>query len=68
MALHPIDRHDPLLAGLKLTVPVRYTPTFVLMDDGVELGRIEGYPGEDFFWSRLAGLLERLPEGARPTH
>ena len=39
-----------------LTSPVRFTPTFVLVDSGRELGRIEGYPGEDFFW----GLLERL--------
>ncbi len=39
-----------------LKSPVRFTPTFVLVDQGRELGRIEGYPGEDFFW----GLLERL--------
>jgi thioredoxin-related protein len=39
-----------------LTAPVRFTPTFVLVHEGRELGRIEGYPGEDFFW----GLLERL--------
>jgi len=39
-----------------LKSPVRFTPTFVLINDGRELGRIEGYPGEDFFW----GLLERL--------
>jgi hypothetical protein len=39
-----------------LSSPVRFTPTFVLVDSGRELGRIEGYPGEDFFW----GLLERL--------
>lgn len=59
--LQALDRRDPALAGLKLAQPVRYTPTFVLMDNGVELGRIEGYPGEDFFWARLADLLERLP-------
>ncbi len=39
-----------------LKSPVRFTPTFVLADKGRELGRIEGYAGEDFFW----GLLERL--------
>jgi len=59
--LQPIDRHDPALAGLKLASPIRYTPTFVLMENGAELGRIEGYPGEDFFWGRLAALFERLP-------
>jgi hypothetical protein len=61
-ALLPLDRRDPALAELKLAGPVRYTPTFVLVNEGVELGRIEGYPGEDFFWSRLDGLLERLPQ------
>lgn len=39
-----------------LVSPVRFTPTFVLVESGRELGRLEGYPGEDFFW----GLLERL--------
>jgi hypothetical protein len=35
----------------------RYTPTFILVQDGVEVGRIEGYPGEDFFWGLLGRLL-----------
>lgn len=47
------SRNQPPIA---LRSPVRFTPTFVLVQDGRELGRIEGYPGEDFFW----GLLERL--------
>lgn len=34
-----------------------YTPTFVLMGDGEEVGRLEGYPGEDFFWGLLGRLL-----------
>ncbi len=36
---------------------VNFTPTFVLVDAGRELGRIEGYPGEDFFWWLLGKLL-----------
>lgn len=36
---------------------VSFTPTFILVDDGKELGRIEGYPGEDFFWPLLTQLL-----------
>jgi len=47
------SRSQPAIA---LKSPVRFTPTFVLVHEGRELGRIEGYPGEDFFW----GLLERL--------
>ena len=60
-----VDRRDPALAELGLAAPVRYTPTFVLMDGGAEVGRIVGYQGEDFFWGRLASLLERLPETGR---
>lgn len=56
--------------GLELARRVRYTPTFVLARDGVEVGRIEGYPGEAFFWSRLDQLLDQLLEqlgGAEDT-
>lgn len=35
---------------------VRFSPTFILVHNGKEVGRIEGYPGEDFFW----GLLGRM--------
>jgi hypothetical protein len=42
--------------GIRLARPVRYTPTFVLVEAGQELARIEGYPGEDFFWARLERL------------
>jgi hypothetical protein len=51
--------HDPdpaILHG-----PIHYTPTFVLVEDGKEVGRIEGYPGDTFFWPRLENLLTRLP-------
>lgn len=43
---------------IDLKSPIIYTPTFVLVEQGRELGRIEGYPGEVFFW----GLLERLAQ------
>ena len=53
-----LDIHDPLPDGLRFERPLIYTPTFVLMVDGVEAARIEGYPGEDFFWGLLAQLLK----------
>jgi hypothetical protein len=34
-----------------------FTPTFVLVENGIELGRIEGYAGDEFFWFLLARLL-----------
>jgi thioredoxin-related protein len=38
----------------------RLTPLFVLVDNGREIGRIRGYPGEDHFWGLLGVLLKRL--------
>src|SRR5437660_6159866 len=29
----------------------RFTPVFVLIDEGREIGRIRGYPGDTFFWA-----------------
>nr|WP_270730928.1 hypothetical protein [Shimia sp. Alg240-R146] len=49
---------------------VHYTPTFILIVDDQEVGRIEGYPGEDFFWGLLAKLLERadIDSNSQPRH
>lgn len=38
---------------------VHFTPTFILVQNGAEVGRIEGYPGEDFFWGLLTMMFER---------
>lgn len=44
-----------------------FTPTFVLVEDGTELGRIEGYAGEDFFWFQVEQLLAAHPEALNTT-
>jgi hypothetical protein len=41
-----------------------YTPTFVLMNEGAEVGRILGYGGEDHFWGLLAHLLRETALGS----
>lgn len=46
---------------------VHFTPTFILVDDGKELGRIEGYPGEDFFWGLLTAMFEQAGIPAEPA-
>lgn len=56
--LRQIDLDAPMPADLSFSRKVTYTPTFVLVENGAELGRIEGYPGEDFFWGLLNMLLE----------
>lgn len=37
--------------------PVVYTPTFILAENGREVGRITGYPGQLYFWEELAQLI-----------
>ena len=44
------------LAGIKKPV---ITPTFVLIDNGREIGRLRGYPGEKPFWTIMGKLMER---------
>jgi len=46
-------------AGVTLDAPPPLTPTFVVLVDGTEHGRLVGYPGEDFFWPMIAQLIER---------
>ncbi len=59
-----IDLDEPQQPGLSLASPVRFTPTFVLVENGREIARIEGYPGEDFFWELLGRHMLRLPSSA----
>lgn len=59
--LRRIDIHQPLPEDLDFITGLIFTPTFVLVDKGKEIGRIRGYPGEDFFWGLLQQLIEKLP-------
>ena len=43
-----------------------FTPTFVLMENEKELGRLEGYSSEDFFWELLEVILEKETEYTAP--
>jgi hypothetical protein len=38
----------------------RLAPLFVLVDRGLEIGRIRGYPGEEPFWGLLGVLIKKL--------
>lgn len=50
---------EPIPEGIALARRAHFTPTFVLVKDGAEVGRIEGYPGEDFFYGMLQQMLDR---------
>lgn len=57
--LHRIDWKAILPAGISIDKPITATPTFVLVKDGKEAGRITGYPGADFFYWLLTGVFEQ---------
>ena len=58
----------PIPDGITLNSRPALTPTFILLGaDGVELDRLIGYPGVDFFWGYLERMLRNLPEGTLPV-
>jgi hypothetical protein len=59
--LRHLDLDGDPRPNVELAYPVRYTPTFVLVSNGREVGRIEGYPSEEFFWGLLDNLVRRVP-------
>lgn len=63
--LRVLQHRGPRPADITLSEPVRATPTFVLVQDGREVGRIVGYPGADFFWSMIDNLMKKLRPGER---
>lgn len=59
--LRRINIHQQLpeeLNEIKLAV---FTPTFVLWENGEEIARLRGYPGDEFFWFLLGEMLDKLP-------
>ncbi len=61
----PLERHE--IGSLSstnyiLNRGVRYTPTFIVVEESKEVGRIEGYPGETLFWGMLEQILENVVE------
>jgi len=60
--LRRVNIYAPLPKDLAFIKVERLTPLFVLIDDGREIGRIRGYPGDDLFWMQIAGLMQRLDE------
>lgn len=56
----PLRRHD-LGAGqpAQAATPVRFTPTFLLLRDGREIGRVTGYVDQAMFWGLLGDMLAK---------
>lgn len=63
--LRRVDLSGPRPDDLTGIVGIVYTPTFVLIEDGREVGRILGYPGESHFWGLLGIELGKLGDSSR---
>ncbi len=60
--LRRVDIDQPRPSELAEIDRVVFTPTFVLLVEGREVGRILGYPGEAHFWGLLGSLLRKVKE------
>lgn len=64
--LRLVDMHERWpgdLSGIKRVV---YSPTFVALENGREIGRIIGYPGEMFFWQLLGEITKKADKPETP--
>ena len=55
--IYPLRRHDFYKAmpdDLAHLTPATMTPTFIVVLNGAEVGRIVGYPGAELFWWRIS--------------
>jgi len=58
--LRKVDLGRGVPADLVLDAPVRFTPTFVLVENGREIGRVIGYFDDAVFWGLLGKLLTKI--------
>lgn len=58
----------PSAVESSLKAPVTHAPTFVLLANGREVGRIVGYPGADFFYGMLGELLQKSSRQSGEQH
>jgi thioredoxin-related protein len=65
LTLRRVELHDPMPADLRQIEDIQYTPTFVVVDDGKEIGRILGYIGPEQFWGLLGEIIKKLPRTER---
>lgn len=55
--LAPVVRRDRGSPDVAFLPRIVYSPTFVMLVHGREVGRIVGYSGSDLFWMQIAGLI-----------
>ena len=60
--LRVVNIHKDWPDDLKSIRVERFTPTFVLVEDGQEIDRLRGYTGDEFFWFLIREMFKKLPE------
>jgi hypothetical protein len=65
--LAPLRRIEIDSAEARQFPRIVYTPTFLLLSGGKEVGRILGYSGPDLFWWQLTDLVRKHGQQAKPT-
>lgn len=63
--LFEVDLNGPYPDGLALARRPRLTPSFILLHKGAEVGRIEGYVGQQHFYPVLEQMMAQA--GFDPT-
>lgn len=58
--LRRVDVTRPWPQDLAGIATDRYTPTFIVVENGREVARLRGYPGDNFFWPLLEAMLGKL--------
>lgn len=57
--LRRVDIFEDRRGGIAGLTPAVFTPTFVLVgDDGREIGRLEGYPGQKWFYPEIETIFD----------
>lgn len=65
LPLRKVEAEAERPADLRSIANIRQMPTFVVVDQGSEIGRIVGYPGEATFLKLLTDLADRV--AAKPA-
>ena len=53
----PLVRVNKKAARKRFSLAINFTPTFVVLKDGKEVGRLIGYIDDSFFWPKLDEIL-----------
>jgi len=58
--LHILQLNEAMPTQYSNIKPAKVTPTFILVDGNKEIDRLEGYPGDNYFWFLLGEMLAKL--------